>query len=556
MKRRSFLIGILAVFSFLILGVVELKPLPVYAESVSETTSIKEEKEEISETTISWLENSFAMNYGASVRVGDTVTDESGNVTYENYGIRFSVTAKTTEAENAFANIANSDAIAGVLIAPSSSLTNVMSAKGISDKNQALTAKTVFEDGWYDFAETGKAWTDTTIYNLVSPIKDNTLYGAIINLKTANFLQKYTGVAYIGVPKTYSQDGSVATYTYYFAKYAEGTNPITGAAERDASHNTRCMYYIAQKAMDESDPSAEILQKSYIDAFATAYPEVVNNTQFKYTVVHHYVTGYDGLNAPIYTTKEEKRGGLLNELVHITNDLVLTTDGKEAVYPYNDFSTAGKNKGVVYAGSMQVLHVYYDEKIANDSGSTEGGGGSTEGTEPETPKKTVSELLSASDASTKYFDDTLVYVDGQLVSTDGETGEGQKTVVFTAKFLYDLQQNGYTTITIPTLYSTTKGSAAWLFPTSSVKMTGYEGANGTYSIESKEIDGVTYTYIPDSITISLDKKLEYNETDEKYYYEGTTTEVTGISIQPYSWASGIAGTRIGRDWVFEDLVFE
>lgn len=364
------LIGLLSVFSFAILGIFGMQAVFVSAETPAEEVSVEETvKEKVSADTITWLTESFVMDFGASVRIGDTVTDENGNVTYENYGIRFSVTAKTTAAQTAFANLVNSDAVTGVLIAPAASLKNAMATNGISDKNAALTAQTVFGDSWYDFATAGTAWTDTTIYNLVSTIKNNTLYGAIINLNTTNFLQKYTGVAYVGVPATYNEDGSVATYTYYFAKYAEGNNPITGEIENDVFHNTRCMYYVAQRAIENGAEEASVLKASYIDTFATAYPSVFNNTQFKYTTVHHYYD-LDGNEANTWTVTA---GATLAEYdVSVAQEHVLQAEVMEGTYDYGttdpsddlvfvkDETTTGLlDRSYLYAGGMTYLHVYY-----------------------------------------------------------------------------------------------------------------------------------------------------------------------------------------------------
>ena len=92
MKRNIILIGLLSVFSFAVLGVFGVQAVSVSAETaveeiVTEESTVEEvaveetPKEEVTTDTVAWLTDSFVMNFGASVRIGDMVTDENGNVT-------------------------------------------------------------------------------------------------------------------------------------------------------------------------------------------------------------------------------------------------------------------------------------------------------------------------------------------------------------------------------------------------------------------------------------------------------------------------------------------
>lgn len=401
------------------------------------------EVEQISSTTLTWLENEFVMDYGASVRVGKEVVGENGQKTYERYGIRFSASATTESGLKAFQNIYNSDAISGVLIAPHSTVSSVMNSANITDKNLLLTPKTVFEENLFVFAQQGQAWTDNTIYNVTAKVQDSdgdlnadVLHGSVVNLNVHNFLQKYTGVAYVGVPENYNEDGSVASYKYYFAKYASYTDPITREeGGNDFSNNTRCMYYIAQKAIENEDELASVLKTTYIDAFKSAYPDVVNKQQFKYTTVHHYVNE-DGSE-----DREIVYKGATFANNGVGSDKALTAETKEKTEGDKKFvvdtaKTGLLNRSYLYAGSMTYLHVYYTEKSLREEN-----------------QKRTNELvynIMRNDTS-KYFDGSIKVNGSQNAPTIDSVASwtsGQKTLTFTKDFVSTLQDEGFTKVYI------------------------------------------------------------------------------------------------------------
>ena len=435
--KKKFLLGCLfAVGVFATAGIFSVNATQASAEALQVAA--------VSESTIFWLENNFEMDYGASVRVGTQTTDESGNTVYNGYGIRFTVTAKDDAAKAAFSNLAASDAITGMIIAPYATIKNVTSTSGISDKNELLTAKTVFEEQLFTFAAQGQAWTDNTVYNVQTSLKttDTTLYGAVINLYAENFLQKYTGIAYVGVPNTYTESGEVAAYTYYFAKYASGENPVTGEIENDVANNTRCMYYVAQRAVETGDSNAAALKKSYIDEFATneKTKKTASETLFKYTVVHHYVDASGG------ETLEYEYAGATLAAYGVGAGAALSATAKEKtqgnnVFVVDEAKTGILNRGYLYAGSMTYLHVYYGLKDQREINQ----------------EKTNDMLFNTMKNDTAmYFDSTMKVTgsesDPVLGSANSGWGAlvGQRSVTFTAEFVNTLIEQNFSKLYIQT----------------------------------------------------------------------------------------------------------
>ena len=553
MRKRTFLIALLASCFFAALGFVGVSSIQASAEAAPETAA-EAAHEEVSAETITWLQNSFVMDYGASVRVGEEVKDANGagTGTYKNYGIRFSVTAGDEEAQTAFANLANSDAITGVLIAPATSLKTVMTSSGIADKNAILTAQTVFEEGLFDFAAVGTAWTNKTIYNLSSTIKDNALFGAIINLNTTNFLQKYTGVAYVGIPQTYNDDGSIATYTYYFAKHASTDSngnavidPISSEETgNDVENNTRCMYYIAQKAVESEDATAAELKTSYLDAFAAAHSSIVNSTQLKYTVVHHYFD-LDGNEA---NTRTVTAGATLGEY-GIGASNALTAEALEGTYDNgteNDASddlvfekdvakTGLLDRGYLYAGSMTYLHVYYSVTLLQQQN-----------------QETTNDMIynTMRNDTEKYFGSTIKISGSEQDPALESANEGinawfgQSEISFTVDFINEVKAQGFTRIYIQSaeLYI---GALSSLF------------AGGNVVVDTIQVSGCV-TAVLDANVVGYTVK-----TDTSWFQQVATVTFTGITIElpeetpteGLTLAACVGNSEISGEWTLSGVIF-
>ncbi len=275
----------------------------------------------------------FVMQKGAALRL-----KEGSN------GMRFS--AEISEQEYTALKAAN--AKFGVLIVAKDLL-----------KTTALTPETVFGEtpAFYFTNETQTAVSGKiAMLHVSSPSCENIdedanieISGAIANILVSNFTRSFVGVAYVAIPTLNAETGE-SSYTYHFAPYYEG----------DMANSTRCMYYIAQRAI-ENNESVSDLKTLYINPFAltsryTDYLYAVN-------VRHHYrVHDENGEHKVVYV-KEEKQYGKLNEVmtarpIDKPTDTGLTE--MEGDFIFDVDTTAGARTGMVYAGGMQTLDMYYE----------------------------------------------------------------------------------------------------------------------------------------------------------------------------------------------------
>jgi hypothetical protein len=195
-----------------------------------------------------------------------------------------------------------------------------------------------------------------------------------------------------------------------------------------------------------------VLKTSYIDAFASAHASVVNNTQLKYTIVHHYF-GLDGNEANTWTvTKGATLGeygvGAANALT--AEELEGTYDGGTAdnksddiVFKKDDVKTGLLDRGYLYAGGMTYLHVYYMSSSLQEQNK----------------EKTQSFFNSISETSgyeETYFGSSMKFVtnsegDKELesVADSGWAGLlGQDQLEFTDDFVSAAKEQGFTKIHI------------------------------------------------------------------------------------------------------------
>lgn len=451
--------------------------------------------------------DSFTMEEGAAVRLV-----EGSN------GLRFS--AEINEMEYAALN--DVGARFGMLI---------VASDVIGGKAAILTEETVFGENslFYFTNEEGGDTSKLAMLNVAASCQNIDedanveICGSIANIKTGNFTRPFVGVAYVAIPSASEavthEDGTtenvVTDYEYHFAPYYGG----------DMANNTRCMYYVAQKAI-EAGKHVAALQTNYIETFASK----AEGKLYKYNVVHHYI---DANGAE--TTEREVQGGALNTTIGAQ---IKSKTG----YVYDLEKTADADKGLVYAAGMQTLHIYYktgsaEELLKDLFGTTE---------------------ESRLEASQKYCGGTLTLdANGNLISVDtgstGLAGSGQTTVVFTPAFIYELQRLGYTGIKADSISATSENTDLVI---SKVKLTGYLTA--TYKVETT--DGVSIT-TAESISLDINKQILQSETMDESgntvyqytYADGTTAE--GISFQAISWLGSIFGDTqfFTSEWVFNNL---
>ena len=173
--------------------------------------------------------------------------------------------------------------------------------------------------------------------------------GAIANILVDNFTRSFIGVAYVAIPAIDEQTGE-STYTYHFAPYYEGK----------VENNTRCMYYIAQRSIENGDAVSE-LKQLYIDPFA----QTTRFTNYNYgvKVLHHYRVHNENGEHTIIHTHEQTQYAPLNS-VYTAHPVDKPTDtGKEWMdhdFIFDVDTTGEARTGLVYAGGMQVLEMYYE----------------------------------------------------------------------------------------------------------------------------------------------------------------------------------------------------
>ena len=263
-----------------------------------------------------WLAQSFTMEKGASARIG---TDGDG--------LRFS--ADWSISETAETALKEAGAKYGMIIAPLDSI----------PENGTIDANSVFgANSPYYFAREEAVAGKTLIYNIEATTSnidaDEALEmtGAIINLKTQNFVREYVGRAYVAIPTA-----TEGEYEYYFANYYGN----------DVENNTRSMYYVAQGLIEQNDANKATLQTTYIDGYAS----IATQYAFAYKVNHHY-------NDSVTT---ETLWGTLNETVNVADVLE-----ENASFGYDVAEQTAKNaktSGRIYAGGRVALDVYYSQKI-------------------------------------------------------------------------------------------------------------------------------------------------------------------------------------------------
>lgn len=285
---------------------------------------------------------SFTMEEGAAARI-KTLTDENGNPVESN-GLRFS--AEISQAE--YDALTAAGARFGVVIV----------AKDLA-KNVAINEETVFgaNPSFYFSNETTEGNGKIAMLHVANPACSNIdkdenieICGSLVNIKTNNFTRSFIGRAYVAMPQT-DESGEVTGYTYQFAPYYGS----------DVANNTRCIYYVAQRAVEEESEYASDLQKKYIDVFAQTTQ--FTNYNYRYTVVHHYIYNENG-ELKDYQHSEDVFAQLNSRVT--AKPIEKPSDAKELkdinfIFDVKLSQENNKQSGLVYAAGMQTLHLYYEQ---------------------------------------------------------------------------------------------------------------------------------------------------------------------------------------------------
>ena len=313
--------------------------------------------------------NSFTMQKGAAVRLV-----EGSN------GLRFSAEISQDE----YTVLKNAGAKFGMLIVAKDLL------KGIE-----ITPETVFGENssfYFTNKTEGRVNGKIEMINVTSPscrnIDDDAnieICGSIANILINNYTRSFIGRAYVAIPEKNAETGAT-TYEYHFAPYYDN----------NVANNTRCMYYVAQRSIEENEFVDE-LNELYITPFSST--DRFTKYHYAYKVLHHYIEHDDDLHATgeaahtIVYTHEETLYAQLNSTVEahpiikpttafdgLTLDAwnEMTDDEKATTASKYQLSVALLNKflnhhyifdvdhkdlhrnGLVYAAGMQTFHLYYE----------------------------------------------------------------------------------------------------------------------------------------------------------------------------------------------------
>ena len=496
MKKRN--IAIIACFALgLFCSMGSLTSVNTVAETVSseegEVVAVSEER------TVSYADvqaDVEACCSSLTMDIGAAVRikkDDAGS--YLGSGIKFSASIDITETQ--ISDWTATGVQFGVLVVPKDKL------------------KTTATDGTVGYAEVNEDWLDhKSAFNCVgAPILGESTYeiqGILKDLKVNHYVREYIGRAYIATPVE-GADGTVS-YEYHFAKYYGN----------DVANNTRSIYYVTQLAQkaDATSPDAQSAKALYMDS--TESQEYYASKLYKYYIDCHYVNGEEE------TIVTAVAGGQLNTTVTF-GKYGDTVEYEGNIYEFDANRT--DNTGIVYPSGLTRLKAYYYVKSGTD--------------------KSLAGILNRADASEAFFGNTL------YVNTDATTGEitlttdngnnsswddAKAKVVLTAEFLYSLQQAGYTKMTIGEL------SSSMIVNVSKLVLAGYYSA--TFTADDGVSNGIQ------NLEISLSEKITYDADADKYYYEGTTTEVQDISITAYKKVFGYETTGFGSNWTLSDIRLE
>lgn len=284
---------------------------------------------------------SFKMENGAAARI-KTLTDAEGNVVESN-GLRFSAEISETE----YTALKEAGAKFGAVIV----------AKDLA-KTVEINEETVFgaNPSFYFSNETQTANGKISMLHIANAACENIdedanieIAGSITNIAVSNFTRSFIGRVYVAMPQT-DENGEVTGYTYQFAPYYEG----------NVANNTRCIYYVAQRAVEEEKGNADVLQEKYIDVFAQT--DRFTKYTYRYVVQHHYLKATTEGSSEMTTLHTETQSlyAQLNSEVSaypIAKPLVDALNGMDFIF---DVAISEKTQtGLVYAAGMQTLHMYY-----------------------------------------------------------------------------------------------------------------------------------------------------------------------------------------------------
>ncbi|MBE7101046.1 MAG: hypothetical protein E7364_05485 [Clostridiales bacterium] len=284
--------------------------------------------------------DSFSMENGAAVRI-KTLTNDQGEAVESN-GLRFSAEISASEYDA----LKNAGARFGVVIVAKDLL-----------KSVEINEETVFgaNPSFYFSNETNGDGSKISMLHVSSAACENIdkdenieICGSLVNILLNNFTRSFIGRVYVAIPQT-NESGEL-TYSYHFAPYYEG----------NIANNTRCIYYVAQRAQEEESEHASFLQENYIVPFSQT--DRFKNYQYRYYVNHHYIDhNGDGTHVVVHTERTEHYAPLNSQVTALPIEKpagIPALEGLNFVFDIDESKPT--ESGRVYAAGMQTLDLYYE----------------------------------------------------------------------------------------------------------------------------------------------------------------------------------------------------
>ena len=306
----------------------------------------------------------FTMEEGAAVRLKN-LTDADGKVVESN-GMRFSAEISPDE----YTALKDAGARFGMIIVAK----DLLPKDKETEKRMEINEETVFgKDSKFYFTNQMDSNSSTKIaalninYAACENIDEDAnveVCGSIVNLKVNNFTRSFIGRAYVAIPSVNEETGET-DYTYHFAPYYGN----------DVENNTRCIFYIAQRAREEQKSYAATLEEKYVVPFKDI--DRFKNNVYRYFVEHYYIVHnketdkhtiahvervphYAELDSTVTAHPMIKPTGVpAIENIHFVYDTAFGLDeGKDEII--NGVVHKKKDTGLVYAAGMQTLRLYYE----------------------------------------------------------------------------------------------------------------------------------------------------------------------------------------------------
>ncbi len=293
--------------------------------------------------------DTFVMEQGAAVRL-KSLQGENGEV-IESNGLRFSAEISVDE----MAALQQAGARFGVVIVAQDLL-----------KTTEINAETVFGENpaFYFTNETGGDTSKIAALNVTGAACQNIdddenveISGSIVNLKVNNFTRSFVGRVYVALPSVNAETGETE-YTYHFAPYYQD----------DINNNTRCIFYVAQRAIEDKKENAAALEEKYVTPFKAT--DRYKNYTYRYFVEHCYVTHDENDEHTITHVERVAYYATLDSVV--TAEPIEKPKDVPAIadlnFIYDLDASLDTRTGLVYAAGMQTLRLYYETAGTIDEG--------------------------------------------------------------------------------------------------------------------------------------------------------------------------------------------